>query len=182
MCIRDSYYASILGGGLGPEVIPRAYDWGVSPFGIYQLLIVRGLTGVEVPLDRFGFNNVAGSIQGPFTLDYFWTTTSSLALQAVAIGLFLVAGVALFLLLRTAGLLDLLRRRAIGALAVVAVIGIVWVWYFVPAEVFRSDPMEPILKNTLAVVFTSWFAGTTAFRCSKSSTRRSTRTAVPSVR
>ena len=148
--VSPLYYASILGGGLGPEVIPRAFDWRVSPFGIYPLLIVRGLTGVEVPLDRFGLNNVAGSIQGPFMLDYFWTTTSSLALQAVAIGLFLVAGIALFLLLRSAGLLDLLRRRATGALAVVAVIGIVWAWYFVPTEVFRSGPMEPILKNTLA--------------------------------
>jgi hypothetical protein len=148
--VSPLYYAGILEGGLGDEVIARAFDWRVTPFGIYPLLIVRSLTGVEVPLDRFGLNNLVGSIQEPFMLDYFWTTTSSYALQTVAIGLFLAAGIALFLLLREAALLDLLRRRAIGALAIVAVIGIVWVWYFVPTEAFRSGPMETILENTLA--------------------------------
>ncbi len=77
------YYANVMIGSLGMDCHGYIMSLKYSPFYVYPRLILQALTGIACPVS--GMNNISGSIDMPFTLDYFWSSGKPLFVFAAAI-------------------------------------------------------------------------------------------------
>lgn len=99
------YYSNIIGSSLGLDWRQYVFSWKFSPFGIYPLLMLRLITGIEIPVK--GFSNVSASIIPSFRADYFWAAQHlSMVMKLLAIFLLLGVVYLFFLILKRGGLLN----------------------------------------------------------------------------
>lgn len=99
------YYANLIGNSLGLDWREYVFSWKFSPFGVYPSLILRLITGIEIPVK--GFSNVSASIIPSFRADYFWAAQHlSMPMKLLAIFLFLGVIYLFFLILKRGGFLN----------------------------------------------------------------------------
>lgn len=140
------YYSNLIIPSLGEKLHSYIFSLRYSPLGIYPLLIIRAILGVEIPVE--GINNTSASIIGPFQLDFFWTmfknriyTLAGLSLLLLFIGL----GYSIF---KRSGLIKAVRKYIKEGVVIASIFCIIWVLLFVPKSIILNTRSVSVkIKN-----------------------------------
>jgi len=136
------YYANILGVSLGQDWHRYAFSFDCSPFAVYPFLIFQAVTGLASPLPRL--NNVSGSIDGIFKLDYFFITHSSSLISITAVFLIILLVLSFIHLILNGSLVSSFKRYVFEISLVSFIFITILSIAFVPKELFSKNGRKPI--------------------------------------
>ena len=137
------YYSNLLGGCLGVDWKKYAFSWYYSPFGIYPFLLIKLITGIEIPIK--GITNVSASIVPALNADYLCLVSTNPVIRTSAVlflALFLFCG---FLIVKKSNLITSFRKYYWYFTVIISLFIVLWVAIFVPPQFLLRHDFKPLL-------------------------------------
>jgi hypothetical protein len=139
--VNTLIYANLIG-GLGLQWKEYVFSWKYSAFGVYPLLLIKYLSGIEIPIS--GISNNSSSIVPYQTIDYLWANTSSVAIKCVDIILAVVFSFNVIKIIKKVGLVGQLRRYAKPLTIIFSVFLFAFILLFIPKALFTRTKMVSV--------------------------------------
>ena len=139
------YYSNLVIPSLGGNWHSYAFSLRYSPFGIYPLLIIRAILGVEIPVE--GINNTSASIIGPFQLDFFWTMFKNKIYTLAGLALFLLFIGLGYIIFKRSGLIKAVRKYIREGAVFTSIFCIIWILLFIPKSIILKTRSVSVKIN-----------------------------------
>ena len=140
------YYSNLIVPSLGEKLHSYIFSLRYSPLGVYPLLIIRAILGVEIPVE--GINNTSASIIGPFQLDFFWTMFKNRVYTLAGLVLLLLFIALGYFIFKRSGLIKAVRKYIKEGVVIASIFCIIWVLLFVPKSIIlKTRSVSVKIKN-----------------------------------
>jgi hypothetical protein len=138
-------------GCLGMDWRQYVFSFHASPFGVYPLLILRTILGIEMPVR--GFNNVSSSIIAPLQANYFIVKNSSWKIALVAVVISVICAYSAYAICSRAGIIERTKKYIKRTAIIMSVLIGLLLSAFIDKNIFNHKDEQVEIENNNFEVF-----------------------------